>query len=48
MDAAGTLGHPDYRAEWEGFVLSLTYPVADPATDFPAGTAGDRTEGEKI
>lgn len=44
----GPWGHPHYRAEWGGFVLSLTHPVADPATDFPAGTAGDRTEGEKI
>lgn len=44
----GPWGRPHLRAEWGGFVLSLTYPVANPAADLPAGTAGDRTEGEKI
>ena len=41
-------GSPRYRAEWVGFVLSLTYPVTCPATDFPADAIGQGTEGEKI
>lgn len=31
-----------------GFVHSLTFPVACPAADFPAGAVGCRNEGEKI
>lgn len=46
--AAGTPGKPLLRAQREGFVHSLTFPVACPATDFPAGAVGRRNEGEKI